>query len=163
VFSIQYFIQHSLNITIFTHRFNGPSDPKGAARHQPDTRTLRDGSQSPPEKASRAGQASLTTMTPSPGHVYPAFTCLQPRHRRRRAPVGRVARPQLPGVAVHTPTDRAAVRQQSTRVVGSRGKGEDACGKRNGVRRHMTSQTRTLDNETTYTQTHTHSLCLGYT
>ncbi len=54
-------------------------------------------------------------MTPSPGHVYPAFTCLQPRHRRRRAPAVQVARPQLPAHVI-TPADGAAVRQQGARV-----------------------------------------------
>jgi hypothetical protein len=68
-------------------------------------------------------------MTPSPGHVYPAFTCLQPRHRRRRAPAVRVARPQLPADVI-TPADGAAVRQQGARVVASRGEGDDACGAR---------------------------------
>jgi hypothetical protein len=63
-------------------------------------------------------------MTPSPGYVYPAFTCLKPHHRRRRAPVGRVARPQLPAI---TPADGAAVRQQGARVVASRGEGEGTC------------------------------------
>ena len=66
-------------------------------------------------------------MTPSPGHVYLAFTCLQPRHRRRRELVGRVARPQLPMFVV-APADGAAVRQQGARVVASRGEGDDACG-----------------------------------
>jgi hypothetical protein len=68
-------------------------------------------------------------MTPSPGHVYPAFTCPQPRHRRRRELVGRVARPQLPLLVV-APADGAAARQQGARVLVTHSEGDDACSER---------------------------------
>ena len=58
---------------------------------------------------------------------YLFHTCPEPRHPRRRPPVTRVARPQLP-VAVEAPAVDAATRQQGAGVRGSHGEGNGSWG-----------------------------------